>query len=109
MYTRLPHRITIQTKTTASWKGATFTTTWSGTTTIWANVSLKDKAATSESYDNFKGQQNSYYTVVTRNDLTISKAVNRLVFDSKILHIEAIQDSSGRGRFYEIKCRCEEV
>lgn len=109
MYTRLPHRVSLQVKTISAWKGATFTTSWATTNTIWANVSLKDKAATSEVYDNYKGQQNSYYSVITRNNLTISKANNTLVFDGKILHIEAIQDSSGRDRYLEIKCRCEEV
>ena len=109
MYTRLPHRVTIQYKTTASWKGATFTTSWTNSNTVWANVSLKDKSAVEENYNNFKGQQFTYYNVILRNEIGIYKSTNRFVFDNKILHIETIRDNSNRGRFNEYMCRCEEV
>lgn len=97
-------RITLQSATTASWKGGCISTTWNTVNTYWANVSEEG----SENYDNVKGQQNTILKIVMRSQLDLDKNYNRFVFSGKNVHIESFSDKSNRdynftiiGRVYE--------
>lgn len=109
MLTRLPHRITIQTLTTAAWKGGLFTPTWATTTVTWANIYSKDKADVLENYDNIKSQQIDILNVILRKPVTLSKINNRFLYNGDILHIETKRDLTNRGKYIVCKCRLEEV
>jgi len=103
-YMRYRSRITLQSATTASWKGGCITTTWNTVNTYWANVSEEGK----ENYDNVKGQQNTILKIIMRSQITLDKEYNRFVFPGKNVHIESINDKTNKdnniiviGRIYE--------
>lgn len=104
MLTHLPHRVVIQSESRSLFIGGAYTTSWTTDSTVWANCqSYTDK----ESYNNDKTQEYNKYKVITRYLASITNK-KRLLFDSKILHIETIKDPTNRGRMMEITCR-EEV
>lgn len=109
MLTRLPHRITIQTLTTASFKGGLFTPSWATTTVTWCNVYCKDKTDVVETYSNIKSQQIDTLKVILRKPLTLSKETNRFLYDGDILHIETIKDLTNRQRMLTCVCRIEAI
>ena len=104
MYTgRLRHRVIIQENTTTSLGGAEWDNAWTTSATVWANVRVFKYF---ENYDNTKEQQENYYEVTMRNR-TLSNS-NRLLYKSKILHIEGVADITEREKMLKVTCR-EEV
>lgn len=105
MYTRLPHRVTIQTESRVDFEGGAQTTSWTTASTEWANVQY-DAGASKETYDQEKKQQMSIYNVIMRQDITVTNK-QRLLFNNKILVVEDEGDPTNRGRMKTIKCRLE--
>jgi|MudIll2142460700_1097286.scaffolds.fasta_scaffold04219_2 head-tail adaptor len=104
-YTRLPHRVVIQSETRTLFQGGAYTTSWSTASTEWANVQY-DAGASEETYDNEKKQQMSIYNVIMRQDVTLTNK-NRLLYNGNILVVEDEGDPTNRDRMKKIKCRLE--
>jgi len=104
MLTRLPHRVVIQSLTTASADGGCYTETWSTASTNWANI---QPISTTERYNALKAQQYITHNVTMRQDVTITTA-NRIKYGNRIFHIETKIDPTERSRMMTLKCR-EEV
>lgn len=102
MLTRLPHRVQIQTLSTVSAGGGTFTETWATTATRWANVQI---ARASEEFSYSKDQQANTYRIIMRKESFTNK--QRLLFGSLVLTIETVADTSERGRMMTLFCRGE--
>lgn len=105
MLSRLPHRVVLQTESRTTFSGGAYTSSWSTSSTEWANVQIE---TSNESYEQDKKQQYTKYKVVMRDDITIDN-VKRLLFDNKILIIETRIDPTNRNRMQILKCREEVV
>lgn len=102
MLTNLPHRISIQTLSVTEDEGGAFAETWTTTSTVWANVQMK----ASESWDDQKIQQNNFYDIIIRKADVSNR--NRIVFGTKVIHIETVVDSIQRGKMMRIVGKCYE-
>lgn len=105
MLTRLNHRVVLQAETRTTFSGGAYTTSWSTSSTEWANVAVK---VTDEDYSHEKKQQMTKYDVTMRYNSAITNA-KRLLYGSKILVIEAVHDGTGRQRMIKVTCREENV
>ena len=104
-YTRLMHRVTIQSLTRTDFEGGAETSSWNTASTEWANVQY-DAGASKETYDQEKKQQMSIYNVIMRQDVTLTNK-QRLLFNGNILVVEDEGDPTNMGRMKTIKCRLE--
>lgn len=102
--TRLIHRVVVQSESRSLFQGGTYTSTWITDSTEWANC---QPVRNNELYKDNKKQQYSYWRVIMRYLSTTSNK-KRLLFGSKILHIETSSDPTSRNRMVEVTCR-EEV
>lgn len=105
MFSRLPHRVVIQSETRESFEGGAYTTSWATSSTEWANVQY-DASASKETYDQEKKQQMTMFKVIMRQDVTLTNK-NRLLYNGDILVVEDEGDPTNRGRMKTIKCRLE--
>ena len=103
--TRLPHRVSLQTESRTEFQGGTSTSSWETESTEWANVQVD---TSSESYAQDKSQQYTKYKVIMRKDVNVDNT-ERLLYDGKILVIEAPIDPTNRNRMTILKCREEVV
>ena len=109
MLTRLPHRITIFNESRVEYAGGCYTTSWITSTTEWANCQvLNNVSDKKESHEFNKKQQFTKWKVITRAETDITNK-QRILFNSKILTVEAVSDSTARGRMIEITCREENL
>jgi head-tail adaptor len=104
-YTRLVHRVVIQSESRVGFEGGAYTTSWVTASTEWANVQY-DAGASKETYDQEKKQQMSIFNVIMRQDVTLTNK-NRLLYNGDILVVEDEGDPTNRGRMKTIKCRLE--
>lgn len=91
-----------ETRTTFS--GGAYTTSWSTSSTEWANVQCELNSE--ENYDQNKKQQYTYYTVIM-NSLSNVTNKNRLDYSGKTLVIEKVINQTNRNRRLVLKCREE--
>lgn len=105
MYTNLPHRVIIQTETRSLYQGGVYTTSWTSTSTEWANVQY-DSGASKETYDNEKKQQLTIFNVIMRQDVSLTNK-NRLLYNGDTLVIEDEGDPTNRNRMKKVRCRLE--
>lgn len=97
-----------ESRATLSIGGGCYTTSWTTLSTVWANCQvMNDKGDKSDSRDQQKKQQYTKYKVITRADITVSNT-HRIIFNGRILTIEAVSNPTNRGRMLEIRC-VEEV
>ena len=107
MLTRLPHRVVIQSEERTEFEGGAYTTSWTTDSTEWANVQLDNSInAVVETYSEDKKQQDTFYKVITRQDVTITNK-NRLLFNGNILVVEAEGDHTSQSRMKVVRCRLE--
>ena len=105
MMTRLPHLVVLQAETRATFSGGAYTTSWSTSSTEWANVAV---SVSNEDYGYDKKQQFTKYEVTMRYNSAITNA-KRLLYGGKILVIESVHDGTGRQRMIKVKCREENL
>ena len=105
MFTHLPHRVVIQSESRSLFIGGAYTTSWTTDSTEWANC---QPVRNNELYEQEKKQQFSYWRVIMRYMSSMSNK-KRLLFGSKILHVETVSDPTSRSRMIEVTCREEVV
>lgn len=103
MFIHLPHRVSVMEESRTEYQGGCWTTSWISTSIEWANCQV----VSDSEYHEEKKQQYSKWIVVMRKGTNVNNT-NRLIYDSKILTIEAGNDPTSRGRMIEVTCR-EEV
>ena len=103
MLTNLRHRVAVQAETRTTFSGGAYTTSWSTSSTEWANVQV-DNA--NESYDQDKKQQYTKYKVIMRQGTAVTN-VKRLIYNNKTLVVESVQDPTQRSNMIILKCREE--
>ena len=111
MLVHLPHRISImaESRSTVSIGGGCYTTSWTTSSTVWANCQvLNNTSDKKESYKDNKKQQYTKWKVITRASNSITNK-NRIIFDNRILTVETVVDPTARDRMLEIVCREEVV
>ena len=107
MLTRLHHRVTLQEISRTEFEGGAYTTSWTTSSVIWANVQAKnDQSGYFETYENQKEQQITKYEITLRAGNTITNK-NRFLFENNIFVIESTADVINRGRMMKVRCRLE--
>ena len=105
MLTRMRQRVVVQAETRTAFEGGAYTTSWTTSSTEWANVQY-DEVASKETYDQEKKQQMSIYNVTMRQDITLTNK-NRLLYNDNVFVVEAEGDPTSGGRMKTIRCRLE--
>jgi SPP1 family predicted phage head-tail adaptor len=111
MNLHLNHRIAVmaESRATVSIGGGCYTTSWTTSSTVWANCQVLNNTSDKvESHKDQKKQQYTQWKVITRADVSITNK-NRIIFDSRILTVETVVDPTARNRRLEIVCREEVV
>jgi head-tail adaptor len=111
LLTRLPHRVIVQAVTRTTFSGGAYTTSWTSASVEWANCQQISAEQTSvdqqpsRTYE--KIQQMNKWKVIMRAGVTVSNK-HRLLYGTKILMIETVNDPTNRSRMLSVVCR-EEV
>lgn len=92
------------TESRTTFSGGAYTSSWTSVSVEWANCQCY---SATENTNHNKKQQYTKWKIIMRQNSNITNK-NRLIFDSRILHIESVIDYTARNRMIEVTCR-EEV
>jgi SPP1 family predicted phage head-tail adaptor len=94
-------------ETRTAFLGGCYTTSWTTSSTEWANCQQQiQRQVTNESEEFQKKQQFTSWKIITRYNSNITNA-KKIIYGSRTLLIQTVTDPVGRNRMIEITCREE--